>query len=104
MRVEFVHDRARSEFRLKVEGEGERRMPELSGWELREWHHRYASAFEPVLGARDLAAQSPAMDDLADALLEYDRHGRLGTRDWLEKHLTNEQFVLILQRIQATYA
>jgi hypothetical protein len=36
--------------------------------------------------------------------LEYDRHGRLGTRDWLEKHLTNEQFVLILQRIQATYA
>lgn len=104
MRVEFVHDRVSSEFRLMVEGQGERRMPELSGSELREWHHRYASAFEPVLGARDLAAQSRAMENLVDALLEYDRHGGLGTRDWLEKHLTNEQFVLILQRIQATHA
>ena len=44
------------------------------------------------------------MENLVDALLEYDRHGGLGTRDWLEKHLTNEQFVLILQRIQATHA
>ena len=65
-------------------------MPELHGSELREWHHRYASGFEPVLGARDLAADSRTMDsladallELADALLESDRHGRLGGRDWL---------------------
>jgi hypothetical protein len=104
MRVEFEHDPATSGFRLVVAGDGVRRMPELRGSELREWNHRYALAFGPLLGTQGLEPHDRTMNSFVDALLEYDRHGELGGREWLKKHLTDEQIVLILQRIQAAHA
>ena len=45
-----------------------------------------------------------ASAEMIDALLAYDRRSVLRGRDWIERNLTTEQVVLILQRIQAAHA
>lgn len=105
MPIVFDRDTTTSEFRLLVEGQDERRLPLLRGPELRDWHRRYAGAFTPLAGEPpDPAGHNLTPATLADALLEYDRHGQLGGRQWMEEHLTDEEISFILQRIQAAHA
>jgi hypothetical protein len=112
--IAFDHDQTSHRFRLVVDGE-ERTMPELGGEELSRWLPRLgrvigkgASAITDAEAAGDLVgtlrADMETQEDLIDALMAYDRTGELGSRDWVETHLTDEQLLLILQRIQAVHA
>ena len=99
MATAFDFDPTTRRFGLEVDGV-EKDMPALSGRALGLWRREYAGTYGRVTD--DQAADAPK-EGLVDALVAYDLTDALGGREWVEKHLTDEQLVSVLQQIVAVH-
>lgn len=107
----FEHEPDQQRFRLVVDGE-EYIIPELDRDHLRHWLHRVGrdtvETLDAIAASDDLVTQITANWDgviaYIDAVMAYDHTGVLPSRAWVEEHLTSEQLILIVRRIQAAHA